>query len=441
MSPRALIVDDDPGVRFTLREFLEDLEVEVAEATDVPSALKAHRKRPADVVVLDLRMPGDSGLEFLRSAPLDACRVIVLTAHGSEREAVAAMKLGAADYLTKPFDPDGLRRVIERVLAPVRLGERAEALEGELNLARSMVFASAPMRELGRRILRIAPKDVTVLIRGESGTGKERVAEAIVRASSRAQRSFVRFNCAALSTELVEAELFGHVAGAFTGASQDRTGLFREADRGTILLDEIGELDERVQVKLLRVIQEKQVRPVGSDVEVEVDVRILASTHQDLEAKVHGGSFREDLMYRLKVVELLVPPLRERPEDVRPLAEHFLRLHGDRFGVRIPPNPALFERLLEHDWPGNVRELEHAIESLLALSDGRTLDLDLLPRTSTEPDEGPARAGLKERVQAFERGVLVATLESTRGNRTEAARRLGIGRATLHEKLQKHGIR
>ena len=438
MSIRALVVDDDAAIRFTLRQFLEELDVEVQEAESAEQGLERHRARPADVLVVDLRMPGMGGMALLRKLGSDASRVIILTAHGSEREAVEAMKLGAADYLTKPFEPDTLTRVLQRVLEPLRLGVRAEQLEGELHLARSMVFASAPMRGLALKIQRVGPKDVTVLIRGESGTGKERVAEAIVHASERRDGPYVRFNCAALSPELAEAELFGHEAGAFTGALRARVGLFREADGGTLLLDEVGELDERAQAKLLRVLQERKIRPVGADAELSVDVRVLASTHRDLEERVSQGQFREDLLYRLRVVTLWVPPLRERPDDIRPLVRHFLSTFGRRFGVRAVPSEGLYRRLEGLPWRGNVRELENTLESLVALSDGSGLDLNALP---SDLHPAPARrAGLKERMDAFERGVLLTALDEAAGNRTEAARQLKISRATLHDKLRRHRI-
>jgi DNA-binding NtrC family response regulator len=438
VTPSALVVDDDPAVRFTVRQFLEDMELTVHEADSGEAALAHDDLAAVDVLVVDLRMGGMDGLTLLERLGSTATRAVVLTAHGSEREAVAAMKLGARDYLTKPFDPDAFREVIERVVEPIRVRKQAEALSGQLHLARTMAFRSSAMQELAVLVHRVASKDVTVLIQGESGTGKERVAEALVSASSRAVAPFVRFNCAALSPELIEAELFGHEAGAFTHAERARQGLFREADGGTILLDEVAELDERAQAKLLRVLQEKEVRPVGADRAVEVDVRILASTHRDLRAAVDSGRFREDLFYRLRVVMLSIPPLRDRPEDIRPLAEHFLRLYAQRFGMRATPSEALFQRLEGWHWPGNVRELENSIESMLAMSPSDDLDLSLLPGPDTGQPE--RRAGLKERMMAFERGQIVSALEVSRHNQAEAARLLGIGKATLHDKMKKHGL-
>ena len=282
-----------------------------------------------------------------------------------------------------------------------------------------------------------------MLITGESGTGKERVAEALVRASSRRDQPFVRFNCAAITPELAEAELFGHARGAFTGAHRSRTGLFREANHGTLLLDEIGEMDGRTQAKLLRVLQEGEVRPVGEDRPIPIDVRIVAATHRDLPQLVAAGTFREDLYYRLKVVQLAVPPLRERPEDIPALFKHFLDRYAERFGTgRLEVPPGVVERLIAHRWPGNVRELENAVESLVALSSDGEIDAQLLPDVDVPGHASPlgATAGLKERVEAYERGLISIALRECGGNRSEAARRLGISRATLHEKLNKYGL-
>jgi two-component system, NtrC family, response regulator HydG len=439
---RVLVVDDEPGVRYTLREILASEGLLVDEAADGAEALLRFERHPAPLVLTDLRMPGMDGLELLRrlqerSPPP---RVVIVTAHGSERQAVEAMKAGAHDYFKKPFANEELLAVVRRAVEAIRLSSENERLAGELALARTMVFASETMRRLAVLVARVAPRDVTVLLAGESGTGKERVAEAIVLASRRAERPFVRFNCAALAPELAEAELFGHAKGAFTGAAHARPGLFREADGGTLLLDEVGELAPTAQAKLLRVLQAGEVRPVGEERARTVDVRVLAATHRDLEAEVRAGRFREDLFYRLHVVQLRIPPLRERPEDVPGLARHFLERFARRFGVeplRVPP--ALFDRLAGHAWPGNVRELENAIESLVALSPPEGLDLSLLPGGGAAAAEGPPLA-LKERVQAYERGLVVEALRAARGNRSEAARRLGVSRVTLHDKLRRYGL-
>ena len=354
---RVLVVDDDDGVRYTLTGVLEDKGLSVLEAGDGEQALAilaAEQARGAAIplVISDLRMPKLDGLGLLAALRARAAaqpelgptpKLVMITAHGTERLAVEAIKAGAYDYFRKPFEIDELSLVIDRALAGVRLEAENRALirereqaQSERGLAHAMVFESAAMSRLALLVHRVAPRDVTVLITGESGTGKERVAEAIVAASARADRPFIRFNCAALSAELAEAELFGHTKGSFTGAHRARAGLFREADGGTLLLDEVGELAPAVQAKLLRVIQSGEIRPVGQDLPISVDVRLLAATHRDLPARVADGSFREDLFYRLAVVTLAVPALRERPEDIAPLARHFLRRYAERFGVGEP---------------------------------------------------------------------------------------------------------
>ena len=442
VGARVLVVDDDPGLRYTLSEILTGEGIEVEEAEDGLEALARFDASPFPLVVTDLRMPRLDGLELTRrlAARTPPPRVVVITAHGSERQAVEAMKAGAWDYFRKPFENDELLAVVRRALEAVRLSSENARLTGALALSGSLVFASPAMARLSELVARVAPRDVTVLVEGESGTGKERVAEAIWRASRRTDRPLVRFNCAALTPELAEAELFGHARGAFTGAVRARTGLFGEADGGTLLLDEVGELTPAAQAKLLRVLQDGEVRPVGEDRARRVDVRVLAATHRDLRAEVARGAFREDLFYRLEVVKLHIPPLRDRPEDIPALARHFLALFAQRFGVRCPPpSAALLARLAAHRWPGNVRELEHALESLLALSPEGELDLSLLPAGDPGSPAAPP-LGLKQRVEAYERGLVVDALRKAGGRRAEAARALGISRVTLHDKLRKYDI-
>jgi two-component system response regulator HydG len=426
--------------RYTLRGLLEGEGLSVEEAADGAAALSRLGREEFDLVISDLRMPHLDGLELLRRAQAlsPRPRIILLTAHGSERHAVEAMKLGALDYFRKPFDVEEVLAVVRRALATLGLERENEQLRGEVNLLHSLVFASPAMSRLALLVKRVAPRDVTVLITGESGTGKERIAEALVRSSTRAEKPFVRFNCAALSTELAEAELFGHAKGAFTGAVRARSGLFREADGGTLLLDEIAELAPATQAKLLRVLQESEVRPVGEDRSVRVDVRILAATHRELASEVVAGRFREDLLYRLKVVTLHVPPLRERPEDIPVLSRHFLSRAARRFGVALPRlTPELLTRLSAYAWPGNVRELENAIDSAVALSPDGSLELDLLPDPASAL---PAPTKLKEQVGAYERGLIVAALDAAKGNQSEAARLLDTSRATLQDKLRRYGL-
>ncbi|MBI5501695.1 MAG: sigma-54-dependent Fis family transcriptional regulator [Deltaproteobacteria bacterium] len=440
---RVLVVDDEPAVRFTLRAILEDAGFEVEEAGDGVEGLERVRRGGVDLVLSDLRMPRMDGMQLLgelRAMP-GAPRAIVITAHGSERHAVEAMKQGALDYFAKPFEGDEIVRVVRRSVETVRLAEENRRLRARLALGRTMVFESAAMGAVAELVERVGPRDVTVLIGGESGVGKELVAEALVRSSPRAGRPFVRFNCGALPRELAEAELFGHVRGAFTGAERERPGLFREADGGTLFLDEIAELGAGAQAALLRAIQEREVRPVGGDRAVTVDVRILAATNRELVKEVEAGRFRRDLFFRLDVVTIRVPPLRERPEDVVPLAEHFARRFGDRFGIERPRlSVRVLERLRAASWPGNVRELEHAVERLVALADGPEIDAD--PFASGAEGLGDdAAPGLRERVGRFERGLIREELERCGGNQSEAARRLGIGRVTLLEKMRRHGLR
>jgi two-component system response regulator HydG len=441
VRPRILVVDDDAGVRYTLREILESSDIEVHEAEDGKAALDWLGREHADLVITDLRMPRVDGMKLLAelSSLPDPPRVIVLTAHGSERHAVEAMKQGAFDYFAKPFDADAVLAVVERAVASVRRDQENERLRAELLLARHLVFASEAMREVAWVVFRIAPRDVTVLITGPSGTGKERLAEAIVAGSSRADRPFVRMNCAAVPTELAEADLFGHARGAFTGAVKARDGLFRQANGGTLLLDEVGELSLSTQGKLLRALQERRIRPVGEDRELEVDVRVLCATNRDLRQAVADGRFREDLFYRINVVEIRIPPLSERIEDIPPLIDYFLRKYAERFetGPLVLP-PGLRQELARRPYPGNVRELEHTIERLVALSTGGVVAE--VPPSASAGESAPPSFGLKERVEAFERGIILRELREAGGNRSEAARRLGIGRVTLLDKMKKYGL-
>ncbi len=439
MTHRILVVDDEPAIRYSLRCIFEEEGFAVEEAADARAAIERVAAGGIDLVITDLRMPGMDGLELLDAllARPRAPRVIIVTAHGDERTAVTAMKRGATDYFAKPFDNDEVVAVVRRTLEAVRLREENRRLRAELALARFMVFESEAMRRVAERVERAAKRDLNVLITGESGTGKELVAQALVKASPRADKPYVRFNCAALSPSLAEAELFGHAAGAFTGARGARRGLFREADGGTLLLDEVGELDPRIQGALLRVLQEGEVRPVGADRPVRVDVRILAATNRDLEAEVEAGRFREDLYYRLHVVTIHLPPLRERPEDIVPLAEHFARRAAAAYGLGdVRLSPGLLRRLEANPWPGNVRALQHTIESLVALADGPVIDDDGVERLV-----GGAELDLKARVAAFEKRIIAEALARHGGNRSACARALGISRVTLIDKLRRYGLR
>ncbi len=362
---------------------------------------------------------------------------------------------GAYVY-TERLDVDDPSRVVERAPPPDPLRLRLRCGEPGKGVGKSFVAGSAPMRRLLADVARVAPKDVTVLVRGETGTGKELIASMVHAQSRRANGPLVRFNCGAIAEELAEAELFGHTRGAFTGATQARRGFFAEADGGTIVLDEIGELPVRLQPKLLRVLQEGEIQPVGSARVEKVDVRVVASTNRDLEAEVRAGRFREDLYYRLAVVELVVPPLREHRDDVPALANEFTRRYATRFrmdGVTL--SPAVLEKLRQADWPGNVRQLENAVARMMALGAGGEIGPDAFaepPRRPTiAPDEvngtnlaGPVEAegtSLREQLDALERALIITTLVATGGNQTETARRLGVGRTSLFDRMKKYGLR
>ena len=455
-----LLVDDEPGVLFTLKEVLEERGHKVLTATTGAAALPQIEE--ADAVLTDLAMPGMSGLELLAAiASRDATLpVILLTAHGSERVAVQAVKAGAYDYLSKPFDIDEVALVIERALEARRLRVANRRLAAERVLGRRIIADSKPMRRLLDAAERVAARDVTVLVRGETGTGKEFVAELLHAQSARASGPLVRFNCAALPADLADAELFGHVRGAFTGATANRPGFFAEADGGTLVLDEIGELTLAVQAKLLRALQEGEIQPVGSGRVEKVDVRLVAATNRDLAAEARAGRFREDLYYRLAVVELVVPPLRDRRDDVPALAAEFARYYGEKFGMGpLALDPELVEALAREPWPGNVRQLENTIARLAALSTGGAIRLgEFHDHTPASATAAPARAGeaaadegddagdfafgpsLREQVEAFERGIISRALDAVGGNQSEAARRLHISRVTLIDKMKKYGL-
>jgi DNA-binding NtrC family response regulator len=452
-ASRVLVVDDEPGVRESLRMCLRD-ECEVALAGSVDEALASLREDPADLVLLDLVMPGRSGFELLaelRSRP-DPPAVVVLTGTTTVVTAVEAMKQGAADYLTKPFEVDALRIKVRQLLGHRALEREVEELRARVETRDrlgGLLGRCEPMQEVFRTIRRVATSRVTVLIRGESGTGKELAARAIHDLGPRCEGPFVAVNCAGIPDALIESELFGHERGAFTDARERRIGRFEAASGGTLFLDEIGELAAPVQAKLLRALQERRIDRVGGSQPVEVDVRVVAATHRDLEQEVEAGRFRADLYYRIHVVELQIPPLRERREDVRLLALHLLeraRAEAGRGPARIAPQAlAALERF---PWPGNVRELANAIERAVALAEGDVLDLADLP-------PGVARAGrveaLRDGVRSgeigieaaaadFEREILLEALERCGWNQTRAAEQLRITRRALKLRMDRLGI-
>jgi DNA-binding NtrC family response regulator len=448
---RVLLVDDEPSVRAALRELVQSRGWEPLVARSGPEALELVDR--ADAVVTDFSMPEMDGMDLLRAVRDrdESLPVILLTARGSERLAVRAIRAGAYEYVPKPFDVDEMALAIGRALEARELRRRNRQLTAEHTIGRRVVSEAAVMRQLLDATSRVAAKEITVLVRGETGTGKELIGSLLHAQSRRAQGPLVRFNCSAIPEELAEAELFGHTRGAFTGATHARAGFFAEANHGTLILDEVGELPLAIQAKLLRALQEGEIQPVGSGRVEKVDVRIVACTNRDLGAEVRAGRFREDLYYRLAVVELVVPPLRERREDIPALAHEFALRYAERFGgeeVRLAP--ALVERLQAADWPGNVRQLENSIARMVALSGGGEIaPASFLEAASAPGQRGPAEelAGdgggahtLREQLDALERSVIAKTMTAVRGNQSEAARRLGISRNTLTERLRRYEI-
>jgi two-component system response regulator AtoC len=456
VKSRILVVDDERAIGIAIQRLLASRGHAVETARSVEEALDWLGRETFHLVVTDLGLGTGSGMDVLRwvreHAPDTA--VIMITAYGSERTAVEAMKLGAADYVPKPFDNDELELVVERALEGQALRRDVARLQEQVSGAyrfESVVGKSAAMQRVFDVIRKVADTDLTVLVRGPSGTGKELVANAIHYNSPRRRKAFIKVNCAAVSRELVESELFGHEKGAFTGAIAAREGKFEAADGGTLLLDEVGDMPLETQAKILRALQEREVERVGGNKTIKVDVRVLAATNQDLEAKVKSGGFREDLYYRLNVVGITLPALRERPEDLPLLIEHFLTATAAR--MKREPRalaPGAYRALLAHAWPGNVRELEHAIEQATALATGTTIEVDDLPAAlrgaaSSSPIASPVAAGsFKDEKQAivdrFEREFLSAALARHHGNISKAAEDIGMYRQQLQQKLAELGI-
>ncbi|WP_242342143.1 sigma-54-dependent transcriptional regulator [Anaeromyxobacter terrae] len=445
---RLLLVDDDPPVLYALKELVRSLGHEPVLARSGKEALE--RLEGVDAVVTDYAMPEMDGLALVQAIREqdEALPVVLLTAQGSERVAVRAMKAGAYEYVTKPYDIEEMSLVIDRALEARALRTQNRRLTAEKAIGKSLVAETPAMRRLLDAVGRLAPKDITVLVRGETGTGKELVASLLHAESRRAGGPVVRFNCAAIPAELAEAELFGHARGAFTGAAQARRGFFAQADGGTLVLDEVGELPLALQAKLLRALQEGEIQPVGAGRVEKVDVRVVACTNRDLEAEARAGRFREDLYYRLAVVELMVPPLREHRDDIPALAAEFTRRYAERFGMEdVRLSPELVEVLRTADWPGNVRQLENAIARMVALGSSGELGVDAFARApgvrADEPDVEPPPEGtlsLREHLEAVERSLIVKALAATGGNQSEAARRLGVSRSAFIDRLKKYGL-
>ena len=444
---RVLVVDDEPAQRELVGGFLRKQGFEVAEAPDGRTALERFRKEPFDLLLTDQRMPGLSGLELLEAARAvtPAVSMIIMTAYGTIETAVAAIKGGAADYLTKPLNLDELLHRIAQVRERQRLimenRELREALQ-ERHRVEGIIGESGRMQEVLSLVRRVAGSDATILIQGESGTGKELIARAIHYASPRAGAPLVSVNCAALPETLLESELFGHEKGAFTGAVAARKGRFELADGGSLFLDEIGDLPLHLQVKLLRVLQEREFERVGSSRPVSVDVRLLAATHRDLEGLVRAGRFRDDLYYRINVVSISLPPLRERREDIPLLLDHFVEKFSRRNGKRIGGlTRDAREALLRYDYPGNVRELENLVERAVILTRDEVIDLEDLPLGVKEREGEPSgETSLTVLVEDLERRMIREALARADGVQTRAAEILGISERVLRYKLKKYGL-
>jgi DNA-binding NtrC family response regulator len=459
VSEEILIVEDNDTIRMGMRATLEAAGFEVLDAADGPSALSLLEGRDVSVVVTDVKMAPMDGIEVLRQVKTraPAAEVLVITAYGTVDTAVEAMKLGAADFVTKPFSPEAFEVKVRKLVDAVRERRRFEQVEAEAAYFREVaerrfrvdeiVGQSSVMQSIFKQIQKVAASDASVLIMGESGTGKELVARAIHRNSKRASHPFVAVNCGALAEGVLESELFGHERGAFTGATKQRKGRFELARGGTLLLDEVGEVPASTQVKLLRVLQDKSFERVGGEETLRVDVRILAATNRDLASEVAAGRFREDLFYRLHVIPISMPPLRDRPEDVPLLARYFVeRICRDR-GLEVHHlAPEAEAALVTYPWPGNVRELENVVERALVLADTTTItpeDIPLLQGRETSrvlslPADDPP---LNETLESLERQLLLRALARSKGVKAEAARRLGIKESALYYKLEKYEIK
>ncbi|SYZ72359.1 Two component, sigma54 specific, transcriptional regulator, Fis family [Candidatus Zixiibacteriota bacterium] len=445
-----LLVDDDDTFRGTIEILLKSHGYNVITAEGVTGATRCIRERKLDLIITDLKMDDGTGIELLgkiKEAQAEIA-VIIQTAYGSVQNAVEAMRQGAYDYITKPFKNEELLVLIEKALENKKIREELTVLREEIAWKYSfdnLVGISASLKQLKSLAARVASTDISILITGESGTGKELMAKAIHYHSNRRKKKFIPIDCTSIPANLMESEFFGHVKGSFTSAVANRKGLFEEADGGTVFLDEVGDMPLPLQAKILRVLQESEIRPVGSSLSKKIDVRILAATNRDLSALVEEGNFREDLFYRLNVLPITIPPLRERVDDIAVLAEHFLSLEKARRGEgNLSISADAMERLVQHRWPGNVRELENTIKRAIALShDGRITGEDIMFITS-EPAPGSQRneilngtfgtleESLKDRIEA--------TLHATNWNLSKTAGILGIGRTTLWRKVKKYNI-
>ena len=442
MNFRLLVVDDEKNIREGLAAGLEMDGYEVVTASDGEAGWKRFEKGDIDLVVTDLRMAGLSGEELQRKidAAVPGFPVIILTGHGTIENAVAAMRSGAFDFLTKPVNLDHLSMLVKRALETHELSIKHKNLEEELargNQFKTMVGKSAAIRQVFDMISRAAPSRASILITGESGVGKELVADALHELSPRKGRALVKVHCAAIPDTLIESELFGHEKGAFTGAVGRRRGRFELANEGTLFLDEIGEIDQNIQIKLLRVLQERKFERVGGEETIETDVRIVAATNRDLRAEIDKGAFREDLFFRLNVVNIHVPPLRERKDDLPLLISAFLAEFSRENGKKIDGfDEKARTALYAYNWPGNIRELRNCVESSVVMAKGNVIaEADLPPTVRAHSDEGWIRIPLGTNMDTCEQIIIQDTLGFLKGNKSKTADVLGIGRKTLHRKL------
>ena len=449
-----LVVDDDHAHRTMLNTLIRGWGYAVSEADDGSTAVEQVKETSFDLVLMDVRMVRVSGLEALETIKSynPAIPVIIMTAYSSVETAVAALKQGAHDYLTKPLDFDKLRLTLERAMEHTRLKEENRLLRENLGQqfdSQNIIGKSPSMLKLLETVAQVAPSEATVLISGESGTGKELIAGALHFNSPRKSGPFVKINCAAITETLLESELFGHERGAFTGADRRREGRFSQAHGGTLFLDEVSEMSLMMQVKLLRAVQEREFNRVGGETTIQVDVRVIAATNKNLMEQINEGAFREDLYYRLNVVELQVPPLMTRKEDIPLLAQHFLEMFATKNRKAIKGfTPKAMDGLIRYDWPGNVRELMNAVERGVVLARSNYLDeadFPFVKDSSIQNDHdlaNPAELSVQGDVplNEVEKTVILNTLEAAGGNKSEAARRLGITRKTLHKKLKAYGV-
>ena len=449
MTARVLLVDDEINMAKTQAKILQRKGYIVETASNGREALRLLDDAPFDVMITDLKMPVFDGMQLLRAMNVKerGCAVIVLTGHGTIESAVEAMRCGATDYLTKPCNPDELLLKVDKLLETKRLREEVEQLRREVRAYKKfgeLIGQSPAMRQMYLLIAAVSANKSTVLVTGESGTGKELVARTIHRQGPWADHPFVAINCGAMSETLLDSQLFGHRRGAFTGAIADHNGVFQTANGGTLFLDEIAEIPLALQVKFLRVIQEKEFTPLGASRPIKVDVRIIAATNRELEDEVRKGTFREDLFYRLNVVPLHLPPLRERREDIPLLIEHFIATFSTEYKVEPKKvGPEALEQLVRYPWPGNIRELQNVIERMFALSRSNEITLADLPGPIAGFEEKPLNfQELAElpTLEDMEKSLITAALRKSHGNKNEAARLLAIDRQRLYRKIEKYGL-